>query len=85
MGQSPACHWAGTLIVTALLAYPNTSKLRLAALLILQGCQIEVLQFFSGYRFGEWRDAAANALCVLLELSLGALLKKLFLKHLQSV
>jgi len=72
-------------MVTALLAYPNTSKLRLAALLILQGCLIEVLQFFSGCRFGEWRDAAADELGVLLELSLGALLKKLFLKRLQSV
>jgi VanZ family protein len=72
-------------MVTALLAYPNTSKLRLAALLILQGCLIEVLQFFSGYRFGEWRDAAADALGVFLRLGLGALLKKLFLKHLQSV
>jgi hypothetical protein len=57
----------------------------MAALLILQDCLIEVLQFFSGYRFGEWRDAAADELGVLLELSLGALLKKLFLKRLQSV
>ena len=72
-------------MVTAILAYPNTSKLRLAALLILQSCLIEVLQFFSGYWFGEWRDAAADALGVLLELSLVALLKKLFLKYLQSV
>jgi hypothetical protein len=33
----------GTLMVTALFAYPNTSKLRLAALLGLHGCLIEVL------------------------------------------
>ena len=65
-------------MVTALLAYPNTSKFPLAALLILQGCMFEVLHFFNGYRFGEWRDAAADALGVLLGLSLGALLKNYF-------
>ena len=72
-------------MVTARLAYPNTSKLRLAALLVLQGCLIEVRQFFSAYRLREWRDATADALGMLLGLSLGAVLKKLFLKHLQSV
>ena len=71
-------------MVTALVAYPNTSKLRLAALLILQSCLIEVLQFFSGYWFGERRDAAADAFGVLLGLSLGALLK-IISQHLQSV
>ena len=38
----------GTLMVTAHIAYPNTSKLRLAALMSLRGCLIEVLQYFSG-------------------------------------
>ena len=36
------------LMVTALISYPNTSKLRLAALLGLHGCLIKVLQYFSG-------------------------------------
>jgi hypothetical protein len=44
-------------MVTAHIAYPNTRKLRLAALLGLHGCLIEVLQFqwlavlgLAGYR-----------------------------------
>jgi VanZ family protein len=59
--------------------------LRLAGLLILQGCLIEVLQFFSGYRFGDWQDAAAEGLGVFLGLNIGARLKELIRKHLQSV
>ena len=74
----------GTLMVTALFAYPNTSKLRLAALLVLHGCLIEVLQYFSGYRFGDWQDAAADGAGVLIGLVFTALLKKLFSKYLQS-
>ena len=56
----------GTLMVTALFAYPNTSKERLAAWLVLHGCLIEVLQYFSGYRYGDWQDAAADGFGVLL-------------------
>ena len=56
----------GTLMVTALFAYPNTSKLRLESFLGLHGCLIELLQYFSGYRFGDWQDAAADGVGVLL-------------------
>jgi VanZ family protein len=70
----------GTLMASALLAYPKASKLRLAALLCLHGCLIEVLQHFSGYRFGAWQDAAANALGVLLGLAFGLLIQKFFAK-----
>ena len=73
----------GTLMVTALFAYPNTSKLRLAALLGLHGCFIEVLQYFSGYRFGDWQDALADFVGLLLGYAIGMLLKKLFTEHLQ--
>lgn len=73
-----------TLMVTALFAYPNTSRIRLAALLGLHGCLIEVLQYFSGYRFGDWQDAAADGVGVLMGLVIAALLKKLFSKYLQT-
>ncbi len=73
-----------TLMVTALLAYPKTSKLSLAALLGLHGCLIEVLQYFSGYRFGDWQDAAADGVGVLMGLVITALMKKLCSKYLQS-
>lgn len=74
----------GTLMLTALFAYPNTSRIRLAALLGLHGCLIEVLQYFSGYRFGDWQDAAADGVGVLMGLVIAALLKKLFSKYLQT-
>ena len=74
----------GTLMVTALSAYPNTSKIWLAALLGLHGCLIEVLQYFSGYRYGDWQDALADGVGVLLGFAIGTLLKKLFTKHLKS-
>ena len=60
----------GTFMVNALLAHPKVSKLRLAALLCLHGCLIEVLQYLSGYRFGDLQDAAADAVGVLLGLAL---------------
>ncbi len=66
-----------TLMVTALLAYPKTSKLRLAALLGLHGCLIELLQSFSGYRFGDWQDAAADGVGVLLGWVLGLMFQSL--------
>ena len=59
-----------TLMASALLAYPKVSKLRLAALLCLHGCLIEVLQYLSVYRFGDLQDAAADAVGVLLGLAL---------------
>ena len=55
----------GTLTVSALLAYPKVGKLRLAALLCLHGCLIEVLQYFSGYRFADWQDALADGVGVM--------------------
>jgi len=58
----------GTLMASALLAYPKVSKLRLAALLCLHGCLIEVLQYLSGYRFGDWQDALADGVGVIVAL-----------------
>ena len=56
----------GSLTMSALLAYPQTSKWKVGALLCLHGCLIEVLQYFSGYRFGDWQDAAADSVGVAL-------------------
>ncbi len=61
----------GTLMVTALLAYPKTSKLCLAALLGLHGCLIEFHQYFSGYWFGNWQDAVVDGVGALLGWVLG--------------
>ena len=55
----------GNLAASAPLAYPKVGKLRLAALLCLHGCLIEVLQYFSGYRFGDWQDALADGVGVM--------------------
>ena len=55
-------------MASALLAYPKVSKLRLAALLCLHGCLIEVLQYFSGYRYGDWQDALADGVGVMMSL-----------------
>ena len=54
----------------AVLAYPGASKRRIAFLLIVQGVLIEVLQYFGGYRYGDWQDALADGVGVLLGLSL---------------
>ena len=59
----------GTLMASALLAYPKVSKLPLAALLCLHGFLIEVLQYFSGYRFGDWQDALADGVGVMMSLA----------------
>ena len=74
----------GTLMVTALIAYPNTSKLRLAALLGLHGCLIELLQYLSGYRFGDWQDAAADGVGVLLGWILGSMVQSLIFSKLEG-
>ena len=68
----------GTLTVLAVLAYPQVSKFRVAMLLCLQGVAIEVLQYVGGYRFGDWQDAVADAVGVLL----GLVLVKLIFKRL---
>ena len=60
----------GTLAVLAVLAYPQVSKLRIGGWLMVQGVVIEVLQFFSGYRYGDWQDAVADGVGVLLGLVL---------------
>ena len=66
-----------TLAVMAVLAYPEALMRRIAFLLIVQGVLIEVLQFFSGYRYGDWQDALADGVGVLLGLGLVAWLRKL--------
>ena len=58
------------LAVLAVLAYPQGAKLRIAFLLIVQGVMIEVLQYFLGYRYGDWQDAVADGVGVLLGLGL---------------
>ena len=64
------------LAVLAVLAYPEGSKRRIAYLLIGQGVLIEVLQYFSGYRYGDWQDALADGVGVLLGLGLVAWLMR---------
>ena len=66
-----------TLAVMAVLAYPEALRRRIAFLLIVQGVLIEVLQYFSGYRYGDWQDALADGVGVLLGLGLVAWLMKL--------
>jgi VanZ family protein len=68
----------GTLAVLAVIAYPHVSKTRVALLLCLQGVAIEVLQYWGGFRFGDWQDAVADAVGVLL----GLVLYKLIFKRL---
>ena len=58
------------LAVLAVLAYPEASRLRIALLLIGQGVLIEVLQYYGGYRFGDWQDAVADGVGVLLGLAM---------------
>jgi hypothetical protein len=41
----------------------------------LQGVAIEVLQYWGGFRFGDWEDAVADAVGVVLGLGLAALYK----------
>ena len=53
------------LAVLAVLAYPEASRLRIALLLMGQGVLIEVLQYYGGYRFGDWQDAVADGVGVL--------------------
>jgi VanZ family protein len=64
------------LAVLAVFAYPDVSKLRIALLLISQGVVIEVLQYFGGYRYGDWQDAVADGVGVLLGLILAAWLMR---------
>jgi VanZ family protein len=60
----------GTLAVLAVLAYPDVSKLRIGLLLVALGVLIEVLQHLGGYRFGDWQDAVADGVGVVLGLLL---------------
>ena len=66
----------GTLAVLAALAYPEASRLRIALLLTGQGVLIELLQYYGGYRFGDWQDALADGVGVLLGLILAAWLMR---------
>jgi VanZ family protein len=76
----------GVLAVLAVLAYPEVSKLRIALLLIGQGVLIELLQYYGGYRFGDWQDAVADGVGVLLGLAMVRLMDFwLFHKHLEHV
>ena len=66
----------GTLTVLAVLAYPGVSKFRIGFLLLVLGVLIEVLQYFSGYRYGDWQDAVADGVGVLVGLGSAALLMR---------
>jgi len=66
----------GTLTVLAVLAYPCVSKFRIGLLLMVLGVLIEVLQYFSGYRFGDWQDAVADGVGVLVGLGSAVLLMR---------
>jgi VanZ family protein len=50
---------------------------RIGLLLIAHGVLIEVLQYFTGYRFGDWQDAVADGVGVLVGLVLMAALMRL--------
>ena len=64
----------GTLSVLAVLAYSSVSKIRVGVLLMLLGVLIEVVQYMGGYRFGDWQDALADGVGIVLGLSLVSLL-----------
>jgi VanZ family protein len=66
----------GTLAVLAVLAYPGVSKFRIGLLLMVLGVLIEVLQYFSGYRYGDWQDAVADGVGVLVGLISAVLLMR---------
>lgn len=66
----------GTLAVLAVLAYPGVSKFRIGFLLLALGVLIEVLQYFSGYRYGDWQDAVADGVGVLVGLISAVLLMR---------
>jgi VanZ family protein len=70
----------GTLTVLAVMAYPHVSKTRMALLLCLQGVVIEVLQYWGGFRFGDWQDAVADAVGVGLGLVLVKVASKVLSK-----
>ena len=71
----------GTLTVLAVLAYPHVSKYRVAVLLLLQGVAVQVLQYVSGYRFGDWQDAVADAVGVLIGLLIFQLCMRMYSKN----
>jgi VanZ family protein len=60
----------GTLTVLAVLAYPGVSKVRIGFLLLALGVLIEVLQYLGGYRFGDWQDAVADGVGVLVGMAM---------------
>jgi VanZ family protein len=66
----------GTLTVLAVLAYPGVSRFRIGLLLLALGVLIEVLQYFSGYRYGDWQDAVADGVGVLVGLISAVLLMR---------
>jgi VanZ family protein len=70
----------GVLAVLAVLAYPEASRLRIALLLIGQGVLIEVLQYYGGYRFGDWQDAVADGVGVLVGLAMARMMDFWLLK-----
>ena len=70
----------GTLAVLAVLAFPGVSNLRIGLLLIAHGVLIEVLQYFTGYRFGDWQDAVADGVGVLVGLAMARVMDFWLLK-----
>ena len=71
----------GILSFLEALAYPLVSRYRLAVLLCLQGVAIEVLQYWGGFRFGDWEDAVADAVGVVLGLLVYQLCMRMYSKN----
>ena len=73
-GELPSVNWDkgnhliafGTLAFLARLAYPGQPAGRLFLALCAWGGVIELLQTFTPYRLGEWRDLLADAIGALL-------------------
>jgi glycopeptide antibiotics resistance protein len=47
----------------------------------LQGVAIEVLQYWGGFRFGDWEDAVADTVGVVLGLIVFKLCMRMFIKY----
>jgi VanZ family protein len=69
------------LALLAASAYPHLPKLRIALLLCFNGVAVEVLQYWGGFRFGDWEDAMADAVGVVLGLIVFKLCMRMFTKY----
>jgi len=68
------------LALLAASAYPHLPKLRIALLLCFNGVAVEMLQYWGGFRFGDWQDAVADAVGVAFGLLIYSVLSKVLSK-----